>query len=150
MTRTHPNRSPDTLISLVILSSMWQFAAFLTSRQLGELYSESTKPQRLYGERGLLQGIDFVKIIKSPWLSGRASKYGIRSSDVRFLKIFFVPRSWQNEKHIFLTMWVRVYFYSRQFKFRLTVAEGHGKRGESESNLWSVYLWIYKENYLLR
>ena len=88
MTRTHPNRSPDTLISLVILSSMWQFAAFLTSRQLGKLYSEPTKPQRLYGERGLLQGIDFVKIIKSPWLSGRASKYGIRSSDVRFLRGF--------------------------------------------------------------
>lgn len=47
-------------------------------------------------------------------------------------------------------MWARVYFYSRKFNFRLTVAEGHGKLGESESNLWSFYLWIYKENYLLR
>ena len=28
MTRTHPNQSLDTLISLIILSSIWEFAAF--------------------------------------------------------------------------------------------------------------------------
>ena len=28
MTRTHPNQSLDTLISLIILNSIWQFAAF--------------------------------------------------------------------------------------------------------------------------
>ena len=28
MTRTHPNQSLDTLIFLIILNSIWQFAAF--------------------------------------------------------------------------------------------------------------------------
>ena len=28
MTRTHPHQSPDSLISLIILSGIWQFAAF--------------------------------------------------------------------------------------------------------------------------
>ena len=44
----------------------------------------------------------------SLWLSGRASEHGIWRSEVRFLmrtrNLFFVPRSWQDEKYISLIL----------------------------------------------
>ena len=44
----------------------------------------------------------------SVWLSNRASERGIRRSEVRFLtgtwNLFFVPRSWQDEKYISLIL----------------------------------------------
>ena len=44
----------------------------------------------------------------SLWLSNRASERGIRRSEVRFLtgtrNLFFVPRSWQDEKYISLIL----------------------------------------------
>ena len=43
-------------------------------------------------------------VMESLWLSGRASEREIRRSEVRFLmwikNFFFVPRSWQDEKHL--------------------------------------------------
>ena len=47
--------------------------------------------------------------MESLWLSGRASERGIRKSEVRFLmgtqNFFFVPRSWQYEKHLSLFLY---------------------------------------------
>ena len=45
-----------------------------------------------------------LPIVESLWLSGRASQHGIRRSEFRFLmgtqNFFFVPRLWQDEKHL--------------------------------------------------
>ena len=45
MTRTYPNQSQGTLISLIILDSIWQFAVFPYARQYGKPQNSKTKLQ---------------------------------------------------------------------------------------------------------
>ena len=83
MTRTHPNQSVDTLIFLIILYSMWQFAAFpyiqavrkAIKRQNKNLSSKSGSPRN--------QRAFFIQLIYSC-----------------FLVTIFPPMAWLHLLHI--------------------------------------------------
>ena len=94
MTKTHPNQSVDTLISVIILSSIWQFAAFVYVQAVRKVALLS--PLRLYSKRGLLRSLDFI--IKSLWLRIQRSK--VRFLMGIFFRIFSFSHARYRQKHL--------------------------------------------------
>ena len=81
-----------------------------------------------------MQGVYHINFVQSLWLSGRASECEIRGSEVRFImgtqNFFFVPRSWQDRKHLSLE--------KKRFCFR---NPGNSKSVKNKANILTS-IWI--------
>ena len=88
-----------------------------------------------------MQDVYHINFVQSLWLSGRASECEIRGSEVRFLmgtqNFFFVPRSWQDRKHLSLEK-------KKRFCFR---NPGNSKSVKTNSNIltsiWILYSRVF-------